>query len=77
MSSLAQQALDLAVNVQARIENLDEIDTKQNISDIASAVQLLAQNTLSATPSTDTPDPSATTQDVATTSPVDDPAAGS
>lgn len=77
MSSLAQQALDLAVNVQTRIDQQDNIDTKENLSDICSAIQLLSQNALSATPSTDTPDISATGVDVPTNSPVSDPSAGS
>jgi hypothetical protein len=76
MSSLPQQSLDLAVGVQTRISQLDQIDTKQNISDLCSAIQLLAQNALSATPSMDNPDPSETTVDVPTTSPVSDPPSG-
>lgn len=75
MSSLAQQALDLAVTVSARIAD-DNWESKVNIADLASAVQLLAQNTLSATPSTDNPDPAAVAVDVPTTSPVSGPVPG-
>jgi hypothetical protein len=75
--SLAQQALDLAVGVNTRVEQQDDIASKENIADLASAVQLLAQNALSATPSSDTPDPSDTSVDASTTTPVDDPSAGS
>lgn len=76
MATLAQQALDLAVTIETRINQLDQLDTKQNLSDLCSAVQLLAQNALSATPSVDSPDPTATSVDVPTTSPVSDPGAG-
>lgn len=77
MASLPQQALDLAVTVQTRVVQLDNVDTKQNIADLCSAIQLLAQNALSATPTSDNPDVSATTTDVATTTSVSDPPAGS
>ncbi len=70
MSSLAQQALDLATTVQQRLSAGGDPVTKQNLSDIASAVQLLAENVLGGTPSTDSPDMSATQTDVSINTPV-------
>lgn len=75
MSSLAQQALDLSVTVQTRMLAGGDPFTRQNFADTLTAVQLLAQNSLSATPSTDTPDPSATTVDASTTTAAIDPGA--
>lgn len=55
--SLAQQALDLTAGVQTRMANSGEVAGRQNISDIVVAVQLLAQNALSATPVSESLDP--------------------
>ena len=75
--SLAQQALDLAANVAVRMSLSGDAASKQNISDLQAAVQLLAQNALSATPSSETLDPGATSVDVSTTIPEATTAPGS
>ena len=75
--SLAQQALDLAANVAVRLAQSGDAASKQNISDLQGAVQLLAQNALSATPSSESLDPGATNVDVPTNLPESSTAAGS
>lgn len=67
MASLAQQALDLANNTIAGWTNSPQ-NERTTILNLATAVQLLAQNALSATPSIDTTG-SADATDVATTVP--------
>jgi hypothetical protein len=69
MSSLAQQALDLATAVTNRRSNGIVNDT-QDTADLAAALQLLAENALGGTPTTDTPDAGATTTDVSINTPV-------
>ena len=76
MSSIAQQALDLSAGVSTRIINGSDPASKSNMQDLATAIQLLAQNALSATPSTDNPDPSATLVDVSSTLAASDPQPG-
>lgn len=65
--SLAQQALDLAVGAQMRMTQGGDISTRSTLSDMAVAIQLLAQNALSATPVTDSLDQGDTSVDVSTT----------
>ena len=75
--SLAQQALDLAANVAVRMSLSGDAASKQNISDLQAAVQLLAQNALSATPSSENLDSGATSVDVPTNIPEATTAEGS
>lgn len=66
MSSLAQQALDIAVQLQAKRSNAP-VGEAEMFGGILTALQLLAQSELAATPSSDTTDPGLTGTDVATT----------
>lgn len=65
--SLAQQALDLAVGAQTRMAQGGDVATRANLSDLAVAVQLLAQNALSSSPSSESLDGGDTNVDVSTT----------
>lgn len=76
MASLAQQALDLTAAVQTRVVNGGDPGSKSNVLDLATAIQLLAQNVMSATPSLDVPDAGATAVDVSPTIVASDPTSG-
>lgn len=73
MSSIQQQALDVCSAVTSRIQNGGDPSSKENMLDLVTAVQLLAQNALGSTPSVDAPDAGATNVDVAATIPAVDP----